>query len=240
MWEGEEGGLDNYEFSIRASKFGHVERDKGERVRLIISGEAKTEDGRLIDWSVDYPIGSGSEWEMKPDGTEAMHSSGNPDKWFHKRAGIMHLVKAMRKVGAPLEAREQSSGGKLTPKTAALFNGMKFRMERQEVSRFTPEGESEEVVVSYELPVEYLGEVDVTSSPSQQPSQSTSAGTSTTTTVSTTNGGGTVDDDILKLLATQSDSFYNFIEKATGMGVAISDPRLKEKTGIYGLVKGLS
>lgn len=236
-WEGEEGGLDNYELTIRNAKFGHVERDRGERVRLILHGEAKTEEGKLIDWAPDYPTGSAGEWEMKPDGSEVMHSSGNPDKWFHKRSGIIQLIKAMRKVGAPIEQRDADSNGVINPKTAALYNGLRFKMERTEVSRFTPEGESEEVVVSYDLPVEYLGEVDVSSSPS--PSQSASAGTSTATSgAATTNGGGAIDDDMLKLIATNSDSFYNFIEKATGMGANISDPRLKEKTGIWAEVKG--
>lgn len=234
MWEGEGGGLDNYEFTIRAARFGHVARDNGDRPRLILEGEARTEDGRLVDWTEDYPICSAataSQWQIKPDGSEVENVA--PDTWFHKRSGIIAFIKAARECGVPLEARSEATG--LDPKKAALFVGWKLKMVEKTVSKFTPEGETEEVVVNYKLPVEYLGEAGGQDSGSS----STSANPTTPTTTSpTSNGAGTVDDDMLKLIATRSASFYDFITEATGMGVAISDPRLKEKTGVWAEVKG--
>lgn len=212
-WEGETSGMSEYILTIREPVFGHVERDKGAKLRLLLKGEAQTMDGKLADWTPDYPMGDG--WEASPDGKQAAHPTGE-DKYFHENSGIMNLVRAAIKTGAPIKSR-----GYPDAKHADLFRGLKFRMKSTVVSEFDSQTEKNEdgtprkVKVRYDLPIEYLGEVGNGAAPPPVSGGAVPA-------------NNEISDTQLKMMAMEAKDFYTFVDDATKLGIPISDARLKQ------------
>lgn len=149
----------------------------------------------------------------------------------------MHLVKAARKVGAPITSR-----GFPNAKYADLFKGLKFRMKSTVITTFdsdrekNDDGTPKQVAWKLDLPVEYLGEVGSDTSPATNPAF--------TTTPAPVAGGalpnavhGEVSDGELKVMASNSPDFFSFVDAATKRGVPIADDRLKQATGIWAEVR---
>lgn len=232
VWDGDKGSLGPYEYTIRNARFGHVERDRGTKLRLIFEGEARGENGP-IEWNPDYPCGAAETWETDPSGTVAQHVSV-PDKNFHANSGVMEFVRAAIAVGAPLKTR----GG--SPREASIYTGLKFRLERKVVSTFTPDGEERTVEVAYDLPVEYLGEVGMTGNGAPVATPATPA-TPAPTPAPVAGGAGDVDLQLAEIAKT-AKSFFDWANQATNapFNLPFNDPRLARDTGIWAQVRGTS
>lgn len=224
-WHGDKGGMGEYILTVREPVFDHVERDKGAKLRLLLRGEAQTVDGKLTDWVPDYTLGTG--WEASPDKKQAAHPGGD-DKYFHENSGIMNLVRAAIAVGAPLKSR-----GFPDAKHADLWKGLKFRMENKIVSTFESDTEKDEqgnprkIEVRLDIPVEYLGEAGAAGATTSAPVAGGAV---------PSNGNGEISDGQLKVMASEANDFYSFVDAATKLGVPISDPRLKQ-AGIWAEVR---
>lgn len=238
-WDGEDsGGMSEYELTIHDPRFEYIERDQGARPRLRLRGEAKTDDGKIVDWTPEYTIvKSGTKVDISPDGKQIAFVEDDENRYFHKESAIMHLVKAARKTGAPITSR-----GFPNAKYADLFKGLKFRMKSTVMGSFDSDREKNEdgtpkqVQWKLDLPVEYLGEVG--ESPSANPAFTTSpapvAGGSGAPTATV---HGEVSDGELKVMASEAADFFSFVDAATKRGVPIADERLKQATGIWAEVR---
>lgn len=233
MWDGDDGLLDDFDFTVISPKFGYTEYNQGNTLLLLLEGEAVTSDGAVVEHTCQYSCGS--KHEPVGQGEKAVHESGE-DKPFNKRAGVMDLVRAARELGA----LDEAIAAGLTPLDASMWKGLKFHMNRIKVGDFTPEGESEKRDVVRELPTVFLGKADgaTVAAPAAAP---TTASTPPSQAPATTNGGsnGAVSDAQLLVLGRQSGGDYvTWLEGAEKLGVKVTDPRLDEKGEIWKAVTG--
>lgn len=242
MWDGDDGLLDDFDFTVIAPKFGYTEYNQGNTLLLLLEGEAVTSDGAVVEHTCQYSCGS--KHEPVGQGEKAVHESGE-DKPFNKRAGVMDLVRAARELGA----LDEAIAAGLTPLDASMWKGLKFHMNRIKVGDFTPEGESEKRDVVRELPTAFLGKADggvaapasPTSAPVQAAASTQTASAPAPSAPAASNGGsnGAVSDAQLLVLGRQSGGDYvTWLEGAEKLGVKVTDPRLDEKGEIWKAVTG--
>lgn len=224
MWDGDDGLMDDYDFTITSAKFGYTDYNQGNTLLLLLEGEAVTDTGAVIEHTAQYSCGS--KHEPVGNGESAIHVTGEV-KPFNKRAGIMDLVNAASKLGALDDIKAQGK----TPAEASIWAGLKFHMNRVKVSEFTPEGESEKRDVIRELPTAFLGKAEGGTSTSVAASPAPAA---TSAPASNGGGNGAVSDAALTVMARQSGGDYiSFLEIAGKSGIQVTDPRLDEKGPIW-------
>lgn len=153
-WDLSTGLPDDFDFTVDSAHFGLTgEGSEDKRTKLILRGPALDEDGDPIDEAEDgeaelqYSLGDG--WEALKGGAAVKHGV---NKNFNNRSSIGHLITSLVDNGALDVLRERG-----LPTQASTWQGLKFHVKRTETARFTPKGETEEIVVNTPLCTEFYG-----------------------------------------------------------------------------------
>jgi hypothetical protein len=208
-----------YEFTVRSAHFGTDARiGEGEVFGLIWEGEIDFGDGP-DDGFRFFRINNFEKADG--EGTAAVHISGDESKRFHPKSKVQRFIKEAVELGWPGSEKGDSS------LEAAIWVGSHFRIRRVEDS-FTDRETKEVVEYSLDLPVEYLGEVEVAG-------KARRATVATLEAVATTNGDGDIDVK-LAALASSNDEYLDFFVAAAKLGLDTKDARLTEDS--YAQLRG--
>lgn len=211
-WDGEQGGFDDFEYTIEEAKFGFDEKydaAAGKNVpSFIMHGEAVLSDGNHFPGSKQrYGIG---KFDAVDGGKRATHESGDETKQFNYQSGYMNFVRAARSCGAKEIIEQRCDGDPLNLRNADIWVGLKFRLKRTVAGQRQNEA-GEDVDYSFLLPVEFLGEVGGKQVPVQAA-------------VQTTNGNPPASINALEELAAGLDDKMEFLDQAVrGKGADISE-----------------
>lgn len=157
-WDGEQGGFDDFEYTIEESKFGFDEKYDAAVGRnvpsFITNGEAVLSDGNRFPGSKQrWSIG---KFDPVDNGARAVHETGDDTKMFHYNSGYMNFVRAARACGAAEVIEKRCEGNPLNLRNASIWVGLRFRLKRQ-VAGQRQDDNGQLVDYTLLLPSEFLG-----------------------------------------------------------------------------------
>ncbi len=201
LWDPvETSGLpDDIDFTIAKAEFGYdAAYNNGEQILFMITAAETNEEGE--PHRNFYSLGRAGAWETLDHGRTVVSQTSPPADGFNKQSAYWKFIEAALGTGAGPVI--QSRG---TPDNAAIWEGLKFHMNRVPFDYGGEIGTKEFLV-----PTEFKGEVGKAETP--QPTEAT-----TPTETAADNGGGSgATTNILELklknLAKQADSHDSFIE----------------------------
>ena len=197
-WKTEKPKAFEYEYTIKRAFYGKDSRyNNGLSTILHWEGETDSPNPDFREKEIFLSLGDG--WDEQDDGKSVAHNSGDPEKDFGRRSYYgMVIERCIKDLGIAklLEARGE-------PTEAKVWEGLKFKMRREEINFGSNVGVKER-----EMPIEFLGEVG---------EGTTATGTSTTSTAA---GNGDVSTQVrvleakVKAALNDAPSFDDFTDKA--------------------------